>query len=137
MGRATLAPRLGMSAEVPPLRPRPTLGMDDMGMGGMSHGSMGGMSSGSMAGMDHGAMGTGPGAGAAMSGMDMGSMDMGGMNMRDESLAQPDMKVGVGVDVIAMNPQDSAGEPPLGPSPVGHRVLVYPDPVDRRSCGWG
>src|SRR3546814_16960487 len=54
MGRATLAPRLGMSAEVPPLRPRPTLGMDDMGMGGMSHGSMGGMSSGSMAGMDHG-----------------------------------------------------------------------------------
>src|SRR3546814_161093 len=53
MGRATLAPRLGMSAEVPPLRPRPTLGMDDMGMGGMSHGSMGGMSSGSMAGMDH------------------------------------------------------------------------------------
>src|SRR3546814_801383 len=129
MGRATLAPRLGMSAEVPPLRPRPTLGMDDMGMGGMSHGSMGGMSSGSMAGMDHGAMGTGPGAGDAMSGMDMGSMDMGSMNMRDESLAPPDMEVGVGVDMIAMNPQDSAGKPPLGLEDVGHRVLVYTDLV--------
>ena len=43
--RATLAPRPGMSAPVPPLRPRPTLGMKDMGMGGMDHG-----------GMDHGGM---------------------------------------------------------------------------------
>ena len=42
MGRATLAPRLGMSAPVPPLRPRPTLTMKDMGMGGMDHGSMAG-----------------------------------------------------------------------------------------------
>src|SRR3546814_10274733 len=31
LGRATLAPRLGMSSEVPPLSPQPTLGMDDMG----------------------------------------------------------------------------------------------------------
>src|SRR3546814_7917440 len=92
MGRGTLAPRMGMTAAVPPLRPRPTLGMDDMGMAGMDHGSMGGMNHGSMPGMDHG----------AMAGMDMGSMDM-----RDESLAPPDMKVGVGVDMIAMNPQDS------------------------------
>src|SRR3546814_20610231 len=87
------------------------------------------MSSGSMAGMDHGAMGTGPGAGDAMSGMDMGSMDMGSMNMRDESLAPPDMEVGVGVDMIAMNPQDSAGKPPLALEDVGNRVLVYPDLV--------
>ncbi|MEX2122957.1 MAG: copper resistance system multicopper oxidase [Woeseia sp.] len=43
MGRATLAPRLGMTAPVPPLRPRPTLGMDDMGMAmdhGMDHGDL-------------------------------------------------------------------------------------------------
>src|SRR3546814_13832784 len=46
MGRATLAPRMGMTAAVPPLRPRPTLGMDDMGMGGMEHGSMGGLEHG-------------------------------------------------------------------------------------------
>src|SRR3546814_11145716 len=35
MARATFAPRLGMTAPVPPLRPRPTLTMKDMGMGGM------------------------------------------------------------------------------------------------------
>ncbi|MDQ3479242.1 MAG: copper resistance system multicopper oxidase [Pseudomonadota bacterium] len=33
LGRATLAPRPGMSAPVPPLRPRPLLTMKDMGMG--------------------------------------------------------------------------------------------------------
>ena len=45
--RATLAPRAGMVAEVPPLRPRPLLTMKDMGMdhggmdqGGMDHGNM-------------------------------------------------------------------------------------------------
>ncbi|HET7710104.1 MAG TPA: copper resistance system multicopper oxidase [Sphingomicrobium sp.] len=32
LGRATLAPREGMSAPVPPLRPRPVLTMKDMGM---------------------------------------------------------------------------------------------------------
>src|SRR3546814_18533112 len=41
LGRATLAPRLGLSAALPPLRPRTTLGMDEMGRGGMSTGSMG------------------------------------------------------------------------------------------------
>ncbi|ODT88516.1 copper resistance system multicopper oxidase [Phenylobacterium sp. SCN 70-31] len=34
MARATLAPRPGMTAEVPPLRDRPLLGMKDMGMSG-------------------------------------------------------------------------------------------------------
>ena len=48
MARATLAPREGMTAPVPPLRPRPLLTMKDMGMGDMDHGSMGG---GDMAGM--------------------------------------------------------------------------------------
>ncbi|WP_343052282.1 copper resistance system multicopper oxidase [Sphingobium fontiphilum] len=38
--RATLAPRPGMVAPIPPLRPRPLLGMKDMGMdmSGMNHG---------------------------------------------------------------------------------------------------
>ena len=45
LGRATLAPREGMSAPVPPLRPRPLLTMKDMGMGGMDDMS-------GMAGMD-------------------------------------------------------------------------------------
>jgi CopA family copper-resistance protein len=38
LARATLAPRAGMSAPVPPLRPRPTLTMKDMGMGDMHGG---------------------------------------------------------------------------------------------------
>ncbi|PIB93511.1 copper resistance system multicopper oxidase [Caulobacter sp. FWC2] len=38
MARATLAPRLGMSAAVPPLRKRPLATMTDMGMGNMHHG---------------------------------------------------------------------------------------------------
>ena len=40
--RATLAPRIGMTAPVPPLRARPLLGMKDMGMdmSGMGHGGM-------------------------------------------------------------------------------------------------
>ena len=39
MARATLAPRPGMAAPVPPLRPRPIATMKDMGMGGMDHGA--------------------------------------------------------------------------------------------------
>ncbi len=47
LARATLAPRQGMAAEIPPLRPRPVATMKDMGLD-MSGG-------GSMAGMSHGA----------------------------------------------------------------------------------
>jgi CopA family copper-resistance protein len=112
MGRGTLAPRLGMSAEVPPLRPRPTLGMDDMGMA-MDHASK--------LGMAHARKDMGETSG--------GDTDMGKMNMRDESLAPADMNVGPGVDMIAMNPQDSAAKPGLGLEDVGHRVLVYSDLV--------
>ena len=45
LGRATLAPREGMSAPVPPLRPRPILTMTDMGMSkdSMNHTGMAGM----------------------------------------------------------------------------------------------
>lgn len=59
--RATLAPRAGMQAAVPPLRERPLLSMRDMGM---DHSAMGGM-----AGMDHSAMG---GDGAPMDHASMG-----------------------------------------------------------------
>jgi FtsP/CotA-like multicopper oxidase with cupredoxin domain len=41
MGRATLAPRPGMTAEVPPLRERPLATMKDMGMDMSSHADMG------------------------------------------------------------------------------------------------
>jgi CopA family copper-resistance protein len=47
LGRATLAPREGMVAPVPPLRPRPLLTMKDMGMdmGAMNHAGMASMDS--------------------------------------------------------------------------------------------
>src|SRR3546814_3239795 len=75
-----------MQAPVPPLRPKPVLGMKDMGMGGMDHGGMSGMDHGSMQGMDHG---TGGGS------MESGSMSM-SHDMRDKSLVPSDVKVGVG-----------------------------------------
>ena len=150
MGRATLAPRMGMTAEVPPLREVPNLTMKDMGMGdmggmggmgGMGHGAMGAQPGAAMAGIDHGAMAgasggamagmdhsaVAPQSAGAMSGMDHGSMA--GMNMRDPENAPPDMAVGVGVDAIAMAPANRMGERPIGLTDVPHRVLVYTDLV--------
>ena len=133
MGRATLAPRLGMTAEVPPLREVPTLTMKDMGMGdmggmsgmeGMGAAPMAGMDHGSMAGMDHGAAAP---VGEAMAGMDHGSM--GAMNMRDPQNAPPNMAVGVGVQTISPMPMNRMGERPQGLEKVDHRVLVYTDLV--------
>src|SRR3546814_5252720 len=99
----------------PPLRPRPTLTMKDMGMGGMDHGSM--------AGMDHGAMAAGASAAAGHG----NSHSMSGMNMRDKSLVPDSVKVGVGVDAIAMSPIDRTGDPGVGLEDVGHKVLTYRD----------
>lgn len=66
--RATLAPREGMTAPVPPLRARSLLTMADMGMSGME-------------GMDHGNM--------DMSGMDMKGMDHSKMDMHAMHGAKP------------------------------------------------
>ena len=128
--RATLAPRMGMVAEAPPLREVPTLTMRDMGMGDMA-----------MEGMDHGAMA--PGAGAA--GMDhaamdhatppasgMAGMDHGAMDMRDPQNAPPDMAIGVGVQSISPMPADRTAEPPQGLADEDHRVLTYADLVALR-----
>ncbi len=135
MGRATLAPRPGMTAPVPPVRIRPRSTMKDMGMD-MSAGTGG--SGGAMAGMDHGAVGHDM---AAMPGMaappgmappkprgsdvmgDMGGMEM---SMRDPQFA-PQVKLGPGVQTIAPLPVDRTGEPGQGLESVGHRVLVYRD----------
>jgi CopA family copper-resistance protein len=146
MGRATLAPRAGMIAEVPPLRERPLATMKDMGMGDMD------MSGGSMAGMDHSGgsdMGAMPmpasdpscspehakmghctpaGDGGAMAGMDHGSG--GGMqhSMRDFSVA-PQVKRDPSVQTISPMPVDRMGEPGQGLADVGHKVLTYHDLV--------
>jgi CopA family copper-resistance protein len=131
MGVATLAPREGMRAAVPPLRERPVLGMIDMGMG---HGG-----AGQPGAMDHGAMGHGATSAASAQGhaghgaaptAPQGTgqaMDHGSMDMRDKS--KVDFPVGVGVDMIAPMPMDRVGDPGIGLENVGHRVLNYRDLV--------
>ena len=127
-GRATLAPRIGMSAPVPPLRERPTLTMRDMGM------KMTG------AGMDMrmdmsvdkgGASGMGEMPGDVM-GHEMGAMQHEEMKTKDGmSMAGGVMThnrpKGFGVDMVAENPRDRLAEPGLGLAHVGHRVLTYAD----------
>ena len=109
LGRATLAPREGMSAPVPPLRPRPLLTMKDMGMGDMAAPGADASTA------DHAAMGH------AMPGMDHGSM-----KMRDPAVA-PQVKMGPGVATLSPMPMDRTGERPTGLEKVGHRVLTYRD----------
>ena len=111
MGRATLAPRLGMSAEVPPLRDRPLLTMRDMGMGGMDHGAMG-----------HGAHAAGSSEQPA------GSTSGMSHDMRDPANA-PQVRLGPGVDMIAAMPVDRTGDRGTGLEDVPHRVLTYRDLV--------
>lgn len=100
MALATLASRPGARAPVPALRDPPLLTMADMGMSGMDH---------DMPGMDHGAMGD--------------------MDMRDTSKLPPDVKVGPGIDMVAMNPVDRMGDPGIGLDKVPHKVLTYKDLV--------
>ena len=84
--RATLAPRPGMTAPVPPLDAKTWLTMEDMGMGdmqGMEHGSMSGMQggarpaapapSGAMPGMQHGTPAPAPAPSGSMPGMQHGT----------------------------------------------------------------
>jgi len=131
MARATLAPREGMAAEVPPLRKRPLADMKDMGMGAMSGGDHAAMSHGGAAtppadetcAPEHAAMGhCTPGAPA-------GAMQH---SMRDFSVA-PGVKKTPTVQSISPMPIDRTGEPGQGLSDVGHRVLTYRDlaAVDR------
>lgn len=87
MARATLAPRAGMTAPVPPLRPRPLATMKDMGMGGMDHGAMGHAPDGGGAKMEH--------------------------RMRDLSLA-PAVADTPTVQSISPMPMDRTGEPGQG-----------------------
>jgi CopA family copper-resistance protein len=116
MARATLAPRPGMTADVPALRARPIATMKDMGMdmSGMTHGGM------NHGGMNHGGMNHG--------GMNHGAMNHGSMDMRDPKNA-PGVDLNPGVQTISPMPKDRTGEPGQGLADVGHRVLTYRDLV--------
>jgi CopA family copper-resistance protein len=128
MARATLAPRMGMVAPMPPLRERPTLNMNDMGMGGMDPAGMDhGAAPAAPGATDHSAMGHGTSAASAVAAGagSMAGMDHSSMDMRDAS--KVDFPVGVGVDMIAPNPIDRTDHPGIGLENVGHRVLTYRD----------
>ena len=128
MGRGTLAPRMGMSAPLPPLRRRPLASMKDMGM---DMGAMGGEHSGhSMQQPGHRMDRPQPGmAPPPARGSDV-MHDMPGMkmDMLDPSNA-PQIALGPGVQMITPMPMDRTGEPGQGLESAGHRVLVYKDLV--------
>lgn len=130
--RATLAPRVGMTAPVPPLRPRPTLTMQDMGM---DHGSMGHAGHNAPS-IDHSAMGHTPMASQASPSAhgEHGSHNSAGheghtmMNSPETGGPQRhDHPGGPGVANMAMQPTSRLHEPGAGLADVGHRVLVYTD----------
>ncbi len=118
--RGTLAAKVGLSAPIPALDPRPLVTMDDMGMGGMDHGSMGG----DMAGMDH----------SQMTGMDhssmqgMAGMDHSGMTGMGEMQSHPATENNNPlVDMQAMTTSPKLDDPGLGLRDNGRRVLTYSD----------
>ena len=119
IGRATLAPRLGMTAPVPALRERPVLDMRNMGMGSMDHGAMGQGTA-----MDHSAH---AGMNQAATAAAAAPMDHGDMNMRDQSRVK--FPLNPGVDMIAPMPVDRTGDRGTGLEKVPHRVLTYRDLV--------
>ncbi|MEO6388662.1 MAG: copper resistance system multicopper oxidase [Croceibacterium sp.] len=106
MARATLAPRIGMASEVPPLRERPLATMQDMGMA--MHGAEE-MDMGAKRGIDPTAEQNASAALAttgALSGMAMGGANMAGMDPSAMS----------GMDHSAMSGMDHGAA--TGPSPM-------------------
>ncbi|RDI97969.1 copper resistance system multicopper oxidase [Dyella solisilvae] len=98
--RATLAPRAGMTADVPPLDSRPLLAMSDM-----------------MGAMDHGA-----------TAHDMGGMAMPGMmDMPMPSAPAASLATGPEVDMRVATPRSNLDDPGVGLRGNGRRVLTYAD----------
>ncbi|MEE2565063.1 copper resistance system multicopper oxidase [Hyphobacterium marinum] len=135
--RATLAPRMGMTAPVPALRERPTLTMTDMAM---DHGSMGHDTSTADT-VDHAAMGHGPAPASGHDGMDHAAMGHGSapdhaamghgsghdMPASDTGPQRHDHPMGPGVAGVAERPTNRLHEPGLGLENVAHRALAYTD----------
>ncbi|OLF54106.1 copper resistance system multicopper oxidase [Pseudomonas chlororaphis] len=131
--RGTLSQRPGLSAEVPPLDPRPLISMADMGMDHGSMGAMPGMDHGTMAGMDHSQMqGMDHGDMTGMTGMDhstmagMAGMDSGGMSgaMQSHPASEDGNPL---VDMQTMSPTPKLADPGIGLRNNGRRVLTYAD----------
>ena len=128
--RGTLAPEMGMQAEVPPLRPRPVRRLEDIGMGGMDD---------SLFGMSHKKM--------KMDGdkkkhvnfentpMDHNQMKS-GAQLQDPRIPGPNGpkpfkpdKSRSNVAMVIMNLQYRLDQPGIGLGKDGRRVLTYQDLV--------
>jgi CopA family copper-resistance protein len=128
--RGTLAPRLGMEADVPAMDSRVWLSMQDM-MGAMA---MGGSGSGSIAGMKgkdaggHASMKTTSSSSShdAMAGMDHGAMP--GMAMgAAPQVRHARTEYGPNVDMHVDMPRTNLDDPGIGLRDNGRRVLTYAD----------
>ncbi|MDY0213201.1 MAG: copper resistance system multicopper oxidase [Desulfuromonadaceae bacterium] len=116
--RGTLAPEMGMTAEVPPLRPRPVRRLEDIGMGGMS----------GMGGMDHKEM--------KMGGKMEHDQMKSGAQLQDPRIPGPNGpkpfkpdKGNTNVAMVIMHPEYRLDEPGIGLGEDGRRVLTYADLV--------
>lgn len=123
---ATLAPRSGMVADLPPRRKRPILTMTDMGM---DHAAMGGM--------DHASMGhemppsSAPSTAAVdeHAGHDMGAMET-ASKLRAPGTLPAEMPHGpethgVGNAMVPMTTKSRLGDPGAGLGDDGRRALLY------------
>lgn len=148
--RGTLAPRMGVAAEVPPLDARPLLTMMDMGMGE----GMGGMhtrrtqnapdtSMGAMGPDEHAAhapaskgSSTNPSDAkpqmdhdmSSMPGMDQPAVAPGNMSKGEDAAvkaARAPVDFGPNVDSLAMEPRSGLDDPGVGLRNNGRRVLTY------------
>ena len=128
-GRATLAPRPGMSAPVPALRERPLLTMKDMAMGGHAPDKADGHQAGHGDGHSNGHDGGhSDGHDGGHDGGDHIAMPPVQAPMAHPPLPQRhDHPRGPGVANLARYPANRLSEPGLGQQAVGHRVLVYSD----------
>lgn len=107
--RATLTPRPGLVAVVPPLDPRPLLSMSDM-MGRMKHAGM------DAASMDHGGSDKND-----MAGMDHATM------AHDHTMSTGELKTSPEVDMRVPQPRSNLDDPGVGLRDNGRRVLTYAD----------
>jgi len=125
--RGTLAPEMGLEAEVPTRRPRPLLTMADMGHGtGMGHG----MAAGSHDMSGEPATGADAHAGHDMPASPMPTMEMAAPTTRAPgTLPEPEMHgdddYGPGNAGVAMQATSRLHEPGIGLGEDGWRVLTY------------
>jgi CopA family copper-resistance protein len=148
--RGTLTPKIGKSAPVPPMDPRPLRTMADMGMGNMAGMEMGAKAESKpslpqptdqagMAGMDMGSKGSKrPSAVPSASQNGMAGMKMPAQDTQTASKMPPGMEgnklqpanpvqlhLGPEVDNVAETTTEQLSEPGLGLADNGRRVLTY------------